>query len=140
MISIAKLPILLADRGEMLRELGGGFRGEQARLSAWDVAIVLLGGAVIVALFFVLSRFTSWREGRSAYHNSRHLFRRLATAHGLSIRERWLLTQVARYVSAPLPACLFLRPDLFELAGSHPELAERAAELNELKQKLFDLQ
>ena len=139
MTSIAKLPILLADRGETLRDLGSGFRGEQARLSVWDVVIVLLAGAVIVALFFVLSRFTSWREGRSAYHNSRHLYRRLATAHGLSIRERWLITQVARYVSVPLPACLFLRPDLFDQAGAHPELADRTAELTDLKHKLFDL-
>ena len=66
MTSIAKLPILLADRGETLRDLGSGFRGEQARLSVWDVAIVLL-------------------------------------------------------------------------AGAHPELADRTAELSDLKHKLFDL-
>jgi hypothetical protein len=139
MTPLPKFSILFADRGEMLRELGSSFRGEQARLSVWDVAIVLSAGALIVALFFVLSRFTSWREGRSAYQNSRHLFRRLSSAHGLTIRERWLITQAARYVSAPLPACLFLRPDLFDLAAAHPEFADRAAELTELKGKLFDL-
>jgi hypothetical protein len=32
---------------------------------------------------------------------------------------------------------LFLRPDLLESAGTHPELSPRAAELLVLKRKLF---
>ena len=132
------LPTLLADRGATLRELGGGFRGDQAKLNLQDVMIVLLAGAAVVAIFFILSRLASWREGRSAYHNPKQLFRKLAAAHGLSFRERWLLGQAARYVNIPLPACLFLRPDLFDLASAHPELSARGAELIALKRKLFD--
>jgi hypothetical protein len=135
---MTNLAILFADRGETLRDLGGGFRGDEAKLHFQDVAIVLLAGAVVVGLFFVLSRFTSWREGRSAYHDPKQLFRKLAAAHGLTFRERWLLGQAARYVNVPLPACLFLRPDLFDVAGGHPELSVRAAELVALKRKLFD--
>jgi hypothetical protein len=56
----------------------------------------------------------------------------------LNFRERWLLGQAARYVNTPLSACLFLRPDLFDLASAHPELSPRAAELIALKRKLFD--
>jgi hypothetical protein len=135
---LANFPTLFADRSETLRELGGGFRGDQAKLSFQDIAIVLLAGAAVVGFFYALSRFASWREGRSAYHNPKQLFRKLAAAHGLSFRERWLLGQAARYVNIPLPACLFLRPDLFDQASAHPELSARAAELLALKRKLFD--
>jgi hypothetical protein len=135
---LANLPVIFADRSETLRDLGGGFRGDQAKLHFQDVAIVVLAGAAVVGFFYALSRFTSWREGRSSYHNPKQLFRKLAAAHSLSFRERWLIGQAARYVNIPLPACLFLRPDLFDVASAHPELSPRAVELIALKRKLFD--
>jgi hypothetical protein len=135
---LAHLPLLFADRGETLRDLGSGFRGDQAKLHFADVAIVVLAGAAVVGLFFFLSRFTSWREGRASFHDPKHLFRKLATAHSLTFKDRYLLVQIARYVSVPLPACLFLRPDLFDAASTHPELSPRAADLLALKRKLFD--
>jgi hypothetical protein len=135
---LTTLPLLFADRSETLRDLGSGFRGDQAKLHFQDVAIVLLAGAAVVGFFYILSRFTSWREGRSSYHNPKQLFRKLAAAHSLNFRERWLIGQAARYVNIPLPACLFLRPDLFDAASAHPELSPRAAELIALKRKLFD--
>jgi len=135
--TIAYLGPLFADRGEMLRDLGGGFRGERAKLHADDVILVILGGALIGVLFWLLSHFVRSRERRASYYDPKQLFRKLAAAHQLSFGERRLLLLAARYANLPLAACLFLRPDLFEVAAAHPELAGRSEQLFSIKQKLF---
>lgn len=135
---LAYLTPLLADRSATLRDLGGGFRGDEAKVNSHDLAIVLLVGAALVTLFWLLSRFAASREERTAFHDPKQMFSKLAAAHGLSFRERRLLCQAARYVNISLPACLFLRPDLFDLASAHRELSPRAEELTALKRKLFD--
>jgi hypothetical protein len=128
---------LLADRSDTLRELGGGFRGERAKISPYEIGAVVLAGLGVIAFFWLLARYAAWREGHRAYHNPRQLFRKLARAHGLSIRQRWLLIQAAHHVNVPLPACLFLRPDLFDIAAANSRLSSRAHELRALKRKLF---
>jgi hypothetical protein len=129
--------LLFADRGETLRELGGGFRGDRAKVDATEIAIVVLAVAAVVAAFWLLARWNAWREERASYHNPRQLFRRLAAAHRLSFRERLLLAKAARYVKTSLPSCFFLRPDLFDVASSHSQLLSRAKELSAIKRKLF---
>jgi hypothetical protein len=131
------IPIVFADRGETLRELGGGFRGERAKVSPYEVAAVVLAGLGVIAFFWLLARYAVWREGHRVYHNPKQLFRKLARAHGLSLRQRWLMGQAARHVNVPLPACLFLRPDLFDIAAANSRLSGRADELKALKRKLF---
>ena len=130
--------LLFADRGETLRDLGGGFRGDRAKVDATEIAIVVLAVASVVAAFWLLARWNASARGtRQSYHNPRQLFRRLAAAHRLSFRERLLLAKAARYVKTSLPSCLFLRPDLFDIAAAHSQLVSKTKELSAIKRKLF---
>jgi hypothetical protein len=133
----AQLAVLFADRSEMLRDLGSGFRGERAQVDANDV-LMFLGAALAIALgVWLLARFAAWRENRAGYHNPKQLFRRLSAAHSLSMSERQLLLKASRHLKNSLPACLFLRPDLFDSAAADTHLTQRAEELEALKHKLF---
>jgi hypothetical protein len=129
--------LMFADRGETLRELGSGFRGERAKVDATEIAMIVLATLAAVAAFWLLARWASTREGRGAYHNPKQLFFKLAAAHRLNLRERQLLLKAARCVKAPLPACLFLRPDLFDVAAEHSQLLSKAKDLSAIKRKLF---
>ncbi len=137
MTTVATICLLFADRSETLRELGGGFRGDRAKLSAFEIVALCLAAIAVAAAFWSLSRWVRRREGRGSFHNPKQLFHKLVLAHRLGARERRLLVQAARYAAVPLPACLFLRPDLFDAACQHTELASRADELLALKRKLF---
>jgi hypothetical protein len=129
--------VLFADRSEMLRDLGSGFRGDHAKIDAQDVLMFLAAALVIALAIWLLARYAAWRENRTSYHNPRQLFRRLSSAHSLSLGERKLLLKAARQVKSSLPASLFLRPDLFDSAAADTDLAQRAGELEALKRKLF---
>ena len=137
MNAFAGFIVLFADRSEMLRDLGSGFRGERAKIDAKDI-LIFLGAALAIALgVWLLARFAAWRENRVGYHNPKQLFRRLSAAHSLSLSERQLLLKAARHLKSSLPACLFLRPDLFDSAAADAHLVQRAGELEALKHKLF---
>jgi hypothetical protein len=135
--SLTTWPFLLADRAETLRELGSGFRGEQAKVSVEEILVAVAAVAVLLVMFWLLSRWLLRRERRGVYHDANELFRKLATAHSLDYGERRLLLQLARCASLPLAACLFLRPDLFDNAISYPDVAPRADELRAIKVRLF---
>jgi hypothetical protein len=135
--SLAHIPPLLADRSEMLRDLGSAFRGERAKLNLYDVALVVFCIVGVIVVFWLLARFAAWREGRAGYHNPKQLFRRLAAAHRLSLRERQLLNRAARHAKIPLSTSLFLRPDLFDMAASHSQLAAHSEQLSAIRRKLF---
>jgi hypothetical protein len=135
--AFAEINVLFADRSEMLRDLGSGFRGDNAQIDAKDVLVVLAAALVIAFGIWLLARFAAWRENRASYHNPKQLFRRLSAAHSLSIGERKLLLKAARQLKSSFPAGLFLRPDLFDSAAADTDLAPRAAELEALKRKLF---
>ena len=74
------IPVVFADRGETLRKLGGGFRGDNAKISPFEVAAVIVGGLGVVAFFWLLARYAAWRGERQVHHNPRQLFRKLARA------------------------------------------------------------
>jgi hypothetical protein len=135
--AFAQFNVLFADRSEMLRDLGSGFRGDNAKVDAKDVLIVLAAALVIALAIWLLARYAAWRENRTSYHNPKQLFRRLSSAHSLSMGERKLLLKAARQLKSSFPAGLFLRPDLFESAAADTDLAPRAQELEALKRKLF---
>jgi len=135
--AFADFSVLFADRSEMLRDLGSGFRGDQAKIDAQDVLLFLAAALVIALAIWLLARYAAWRENRTSYHNPKQLFRRLSSAHSLSMGERKLLLKAARQVKSSFPASLFLRPDLFDSAATDTDLAPRADELEALKRKLF---
>ena len=128
---------LFGDRGETLRELGGRFRGERAKVDAGEIVMLVLAALAVGAVFWLLARWAARREGRGAFHNPKQLFRKLADAHRLRFGQRQLLLKAARFAKAPLPATLFLRPDLFDIASAHSQLASRADELAAIKRRLF---
>jgi hypothetical protein len=135
--AFAQFSVLFADRSEMLRDLGSGFRGERAEIDAKDVLMFLAAALVIAFVIWLLARFAAWRENRTSYHNPKQLFRRLSSAHSLSLSERKLLLKAARQLKSSFPASLFLRPDMFDSAATDTDLAPRADELEALKRKLF---
>jgi hypothetical protein len=139
MSPFAHIPVVFAGRGDTFRDLGGGFRGDNARVHTSEILIVVVAAVIAIIIFWLLAHWASWREGRGVYNNPKQLFRRLAAAHSLSLRERWLLIQASRHVQIPFAACLFLRPDLFDTAAAHSELTDRGEELRAMKTKLFGL-
>jgi hypothetical protein len=137
MNTLAHIPAIFAGRDETFRDLGSGFRGDNAQVHTGEILIVVFAALVAIAVFWLLARWARWREGSGVFNDPKQLFRRLAAAHSLGLRERWLLIQASRHVQIPYAACLFLRPDLFDTAAAHSELADRADDLRAVKRKLF---
>ncbi len=83
-MTIPHFPLLFADRGELLRDMGSGFRGSRAKVDATEIVMVIAATIGAVVIFWLLARFASLREGRGPSNNPRSLFRQLCHAHHLS--------------------------------------------------------
>ncbi len=127
---------IFADR-DAYRDLSSGFRGDRAKLDATEITIVVVAIIAALAMFWVLSRLASWREGRGPYHNPQQLFKRLCTAHGLGRKERQSLVQLSRTAQLPLPSMAFFRPDIFDNVAAGTITKLRTSELDLLHAKLF---
>ena len=128
--------VLLADQSRW-KDLGSGFRGEHAQLSATDIitTLLLVVGAAVVIWFLTQAMA---RQDRKRSHNSpRKLFKSLCQAHGLSRMQSRLLARMARIYDLARPAQLFLEPDRFSAARLPAVLKSERAEVEKLGKKLF---
>ncbi len=78
-----------------------------------------LGYLMVVVLGFLLFGFilyTVFSERRRTDRGMRRLFRRLASANGLSLREANLLKRAAEHGQLDNPALIYVRRSLFESA------------------------
>ena len=128
--------ILLADQTRW-KDLGSGFRGEQARLGTIDVVtgVLLVLGTGLVIWF--LTRALAQQDRRRAYSSPQRLFKDLCAAHDLGRVEQRLLSQIARTFALALPAQIFLEPQRFDGDSLGPAFKERLSEVSALREKLF---
>ncbi len=131
------LPLLFADRGALLRDMGSGFRGDRPRVDATEVAMVIAATIAAVVAFWLLARFASFREGRGSSNNPKLLFRQLCQAHGLSRTQRSLLQQIGDRAEVAPPPAIFLRPELVDAALKDPQFEQFRGDLAALRRRLF---
>jgi hypothetical protein len=120
-----------------LNNLGDTFRGRSNPLQKEDLVIALcvLGG--ILFAVWLLSKLPAFGQRSGSYNSPRRLFRGLCRAHGLGWSERRLLWQLAQAEQLADPARLFLEPERFDEVHLNDALCARAAELKEIRQRLF---
>ena len=136
MISPSQM-LLLADRSQIFRDMGSGFREKRESFEPTDLLWWLLAVAVLMAAFGCLASFLAKRDKRRLFNNPRSLFKALCAAHDLDRTSRNLLKQLAWAQHLETPARLFLEPDRFDPALAGPELAGQTAALGALRKKLF---
>jgi hypothetical protein len=101
-----------------------------------SVAMVAAGAAGIVLIAWLIMRWLSLRERR--IHNSPwQLFKDLSAAHGLSQRERQLLTRIAQQYRLDHPAALFVEAAWWEAERLGAPWQPRFAEIEKLRRRLF---
>lgn len=126
--------ILLAQRSR-LEGLSRGFKGQ--RINTGDIVTGLLVLAGIVVVVWALSYLLTLQERRRSYTSPGRLFFSLCKAHRLRWPQWWLLWRVARSQRLRDPARLFLEPERLEPSNLGSSLQMRAAQLKELRERLF---
>jgi len=127
---------LLAQRSTWER-LGDRFSGDNAKLNASDVLLIVGGAAVFVLVIALLHRYAGSSPGRRAGNSPRRLFRELCRAHRLGQSHRRLLKRLAALRELPNAAVLFVEPAWFEAGDLPAELAGHEGELERIRERLF---
>lgn len=128
--------LLLADRSPF-HSMSRNFRGRHAQLDTDDIIMVVLIVVGAALGIWILSRLMQRQDKEKRYHNRRALFRALCRAHGLSYRQRWLLSQHARRLQLDEPGRLFLEPQHLEPAAMSGLETSQAVELSKLRAYFF---
>ena len=129
--------LLLADRSQIFRDMGSGFREKRESFEPTDLLWWLFVAALLMAAFGFLASFLAKRDKQRLFNSPRSLFNALCAAHNLDRPSRGLLKQLAWAQHLETPARLFLEPDRFDPAMAGPELAAQSAAIAALRQKLF---
>ena len=130
--------VLLADQ-ERWKDLGRGFRGENARLQGSEIAICLGMVALAALVIFILARVLARQEGGRQHHSGRALFNSLCQAHSLSRAEALLLKKMAWHYQQPEPAQLFLMPAKFQPSALPAALHAQRRQVESLRERIFAL-
>jgi hypothetical protein len=100
------------------------------------VGLVAAGALGIILFAWLVMRWLARRQ-RQISHSPWSLFRDLATAHGLTHRERQLLARVAQHFRLEQPATLFVEPAWWEHDRLGPSWKRRLPQLEKLRRRLF---
>lgn len=117
-------------------DLGRGFRGDNASISASDILlglVVVLGAA---AFFWLLHYLRNRQDHTQVINNPRKLFAAICKLHRLGVVERALLQKTASANGIKHPGQLFVSPDLL-LAQAEKASGRKRAQLKALCDKLF---
>jgi hypothetical protein len=118
-------------------DFGRGFRGATSQLS-WTDILPYAAAAILAGLGFAVYQWIKKRNDMTESCDDPHkLFRELCAAHRLDRPSRRLLSLLARTWQFPQPAQVFLTPTAFEPERLPPVLQKKAAELNQLRERLF---
>jgi hypothetical protein len=135
-LQFVPLIAMLSTRQEDFRVWG---RFDHGKSNGTEELIVLAGITALLLLIAMASRIYLHRSQRTfASDNSARLFRELASAHGLNRAARRLLHRLALARGVANPALLFVEPQHFESQGLPAEMQDSAAELRQLRAKLFN--
>ncbi len=124
--------------GEVSREeFGRGFRGATSQLS-WTDLIPYVLAAVFGGIGIAVYRYVKRRNDMTLWCDDPHkLFRELCQVHQLDRHSQRLLTRLAEAWQFPQPAQVFLTPAAFERQRLPESLHGIAADLDELRRRLF---
>jgi hypothetical protein len=124
--------------GQVSREeFGRAFRGATSQLS-WHDLIPYVAAATLATIGISLYRWLKRRNDMTeACDDPSKLFRELCGVHGLDRASRRLLRRLSEALGFAQPAQIFLSPDAFNAAQLPPALRKQAAELNQLRDRLF---
>jgi len=137
MNDLALRTILLADRSEIFRDMGSGFREKRESFQPSDLLWWLLAAALIAAAFISLAAFLGRQDKHRLFNSPRALFNSLCKAHKLDRSSRNLLKQLAQAQEMAIPARLFLEPERFEPAQVPADLKAYLPQFSQLKSRLF---
>jgi hypothetical protein len=103
----------------------------------WErVGMVAAAATVIVFVMWLIFRLLALRE-RKITNSPWLLFKDLASAHGLSTRERQILRRMAQQFRLEQPAALFIESAWWEEERLGPAWARRLPEIEKLRRRLF---
>jgi hypothetical protein len=114
--------------------------GRLARLFSFvSYEVLILASVTLLVIVTIVWQTISRRRRRDfAYDSPPRLFADLCRAHKLNWSNRRLLKQLAAARGLKCPAALFVEPDYFDMTNVPPGLKPSAAELRQLRHKLFD--
>jgi len=103
----------------------------------WEgVGVVAAAATVVVVVIWLIFRLLALQERRGS-NSPAVLFKDLATAHGLSHRERQLLRRLAQQYRLEQPAALFIEAAWWEDDRLGPAWTKRLPEIEKLRRRLF---
>jgi hypothetical protein len=115
----------------------GRFDHQRPTFGTLELVILGIAGLLpVIAVMWQLVVRRGEREFRSA--STARLFGELCRAHQLGRSSRRLLKRLAVMRGLNTPAMLFIEPDHFDLTTLSPDLKPLAAELRQLRHRLFD--
>jgi hypothetical protein len=129
--------LLLADRANVFRDMGSGFREKRESFNPSDLLWWLFVAAAVIAVFVVVASILAKQDKHRLFNSPRALFNALCKAHNLDRGSRMLLKQLAQAQQLTVPARMFLEPDRFDPALLGPELRHYRDTVIQLRNKLF---
>jgi hypothetical protein len=100
--------------------------------------LILTVVTLLVIVTIVWQTISRRRQRDFAYDRPPRLFADLCRAHKLNWSSRRLLKHLAAARGLKCPASLFVEPEFFDMTNVPPALKPSAAELRQLRHKLFD--
>ena len=103
----------------------------------WDrVGMIAAAALAVVFVAWIIMRLLARRDRRIS-HSPWCLFKQLCTAHGLSLRERQLITRLAQHYRLEQPTALFVEASWWEPQKLSESWGKCLGELEGLRKKLF---
>jgi len=100
--------------------------------------LILVAVTLLVVVTIAWQTISRRRRRDFAYDSPPRLFADLCRAHKLNWSNRRLLKHLAAARGLKCPATLFVEPDYFDMTNVPPVLKSSAAELRQLRHRLFD--
>jgi hypothetical protein len=100
--------------------------------------LILVAVTLLVIVTVAWQTISRRRRRDFAYDSPPRLFADLCRAHKLNWSNRRLLKHLATARGLKCPARLFVEPDYFDMTNVPPALKSSAAELRQLRHRLFD--
>lgn len=137
MTAFASNVLLLAERSNIFRDMGSGFREKRESFEPTDLLWWVFVAALVIAAFGVVASVLAKQDKRRLYNSPKALFLDLCKAHELDRANRALLKQMAHAQKLNVPARLFLEPDRFDPALLGPEMRSQREAVAALRNRLF---
>lgn len=106
--------------------------------AGWHEVLILAAVTLLVIVTIVWQTISRRRRRDFDYDSPPRLFEELCRTHKLNWSKRRLLKHLASARGLKSPATLFVEPEFFDTTNAPPAVKASAAELRQLRHKLFD--